>query len=151
MAVPQTRNQAEPKAQSNEPESIAQHLRRIAAAACWAVAPFVAGLLLFGYMKFALSMVGGALVSFTVFASLRVMVYKGLGMSAPQPGGIPEPPGPAAFAQFAVGSLVKLFLAIGVVFGLMKLGANPLALLSGFVVAQVAIGIVVSRGIKGPV
>jgi hypothetical protein len=151
MAVPQSGRQGGSIGQSNAPEPIGQHLRRIAAAACWAVAPVIAGLLLFGKLKLGLSVLGGAFVSFSVFATLRVMVYRALGILAPQPGVRPEPPGPAAMAQFALGTFVKFLIAIAIVFGMFKLGANLLALLGGFVIAQIAIAVVVSRGLKGPV
>ena len=156
MAVPQSESGAratmsKPANEDGQGESIGRHLRRIAITASWAVAPVVAVLLMLGRFHLALSVVGGGLVSVMVFASLRVMVYKGLGVVASQPGSRPEPPGPAALAMFAVGSFAKMILAIAVVFGLMKLGASPLWLLGGFVIAQIAIAVSVSRGLKGPV
>lgn len=149
VSQPDQLNKAE--LQASDPESIVQHLRRIAAVAAWAVAPLVALALVTGRAKLGLSVAAGGFVSFVVFAGLHVMVFRGLGIMAPRPGTKPEPPGPAAMAQFALGSLLKFVLAIGIVYGLVLLKASLLALLVGFAVAQVAIAISVSRSLKGPV
>ena len=154
MSVPQTVKQdtaASTTASSTSVEPMAKHLRRIAAAAAWSVAPIVAGLLLFGLTRAALSVLGGAFVSFGVFAGLRVMVYKGLGLMAPTPGARPDPPGPHLMAQFAAGALLKFIAAGGVVYAMFKLGAAPVTLMIGFAVAQIAIAITVSRSLKNPV
>jgi hypothetical protein len=153
MAVPQVRTQetAVSSTTLTVPEPMAKHLRRIAAAACWAVAPVVAGLLAFGMVRGALSMLGGAFVSFGVFAGLRVMVYKGMGSMAPEPGKPSEPLGPHMIAYFAIGTLIKFVVAGVSVWAMFKLGATPLTLLLGFVIAQIAIAVTVSRSLKGPV
>ena len=150
MIASETQHQAEYTEQPTAIEPLVAHLRRIAVAACWAIAPIEAVLLFIGRLNLALSIAGGAFVSFVVFASLRIMVYRMVGLMAPEPGARPEVPGPTAMAQFAIGTIIKFVVAIGVVYLMVRLQANLLALLAGFVVAQIAIAVTVSRAYKKP-
>jgi len=144
MAV--TQSQAKNVAPSTSTEPIKQHLIRLATTALWVVAPIVAAYLLFGKFNSALSVLGGAVVSVGVFGALRVMVYKGLGLLT----GGPEQRS-MSMAQFALGSLAKFAIAAVLVWGMYMLHASMLQLLIGFVVAQIALAVTVSKGLKGPV
>lgn len=130
------------KAETQEgPEPLGRHLLRIASVAFWAIAPFAAVLLMLGHAPLAFGIAGGGLVSLIVFGSLRVMIYRLIsGLSAGA-----DPPGPLAMAQFAFASLIKFLVMAAVVYGLVRLHTNLIALLSGFVIAQVAISIAVAR------
>lgn len=132
-------------------ESLAAHLRRIAAAAAWSISPVVAGLLLFGKLRLALSVAGGALVSVMVFAVLRVIVTKTISAMSAGSDARPDGANPGAMAQFAFATLLKFVGALGLVYLMVRLGVNLLALLAGFVIAQTAIAVSVARSVKGPV
>lgn len=133
---------------SDEAVSLAGHLKGIAAAAAWSVAPLVGILLAMGRLNWAFSVAGGGIVSLSVFASLRVLVYKVLHVA--QAGQAGQGLSPAAMTQFAAGMLAKFGFAIGVVWLMVHLHANLLFLLLGFVVAQIAVAVTVSRQMHGP-
>lgn len=152
MIAPHVTRQADDDASrladDDRPESFVEHLRRIAIAATLAIAPVFCGLLLFGKLRLALSVVGGGFLSLTVFACLRFMIYQVLGSATPAADGSTEP---GAMAKFSVAGLVKFVVAAVVVYGMVLLHVNLMALLAGFVVAQIAIAVTVSRGRKGQV
>jgi len=133
-------------ASSLSTEPIKQHIIRLAKTALWVVAPIIAAYLLFGKFNSALSVLGGAVVSIGVFGALRVMVYKGLGLLT----GGPEARS-MSMAQFAIGSLAKFAIAAVLVWTMYMLHASMLQLLIGFAVAQIALAVTVSKGLKGPV